>query len=118
VLRTPTMGATTEIIFVEGNSRDNTLEEIKRVTEQYPEKNVSWYVQDGKGKGDAVRKGFAHAKGDILMILDGDITVPPEELPKFFDALVHGKGEFINGSRFIYGMEQGATRFLNLLANH
>ncbi len=117
VLRIPHMGANTEIIFVEGNSTDQTLQEIKRVAAAYPEKNISWMVQDGKGKGDAVRKGFAHAKGDILMIQDGDLTAPPEELPKFFDALVQGKGEFINGSRLVYGMEDKAMRFLNLLAN-
>lgn len=117
VLRIPHMGAGTEIIFVEGNSTDNTLQEIKRVAQAYPEKNISWMVQDGKGKGDAVRKGFAHAMGDILMIQDGDLTAPPEELPKFFNALVQGKGEFINGSRLVYGMEDKAMRFLNLLAN-
>lgn len=117
VLRIPHMGGGTEIIFVEGNSTDQTLQEIKRVAGAYPEKNISWMVQDGKGKGDAVRKGFAHATGDILMIQDGDLTAPPEELPKFFDALVQGKGEFINGSRLVYGMEDKAMRFLNLLAN-
>jgi len=117
VLRCPVMGKKTEIIFVEGHSADGTLDEIKRVCELYPERNVSWYVQDGKGKGDAVRKGFAKAQGDILMILDADLTAPPEELPKFFDALVSAKGEFINGSRLVYGMESQAMRFLNLLAN-
>lgn len=117
VTRCPVMGAKTEIIFVEGNSADGTLDEIKRVCEKYPDRNVSWYVQDGKGKGDAVRKGFAHATGDVLMILDGDLTAPPEELPKFFNALAGGKGEFINGSRLVYGMENEAMRFLNLLAN-
>ncbi|MDR3551296.1 MAG: glycosyltransferase [Candidatus Babeliales bacterium] len=117
VTRCPQMGAKTEIIFVEGNSADGTLDEIKRVCHMYPERNVSWYVQTGKGKGDAVRKGFEHATGDILMILDGDLTAPPEELPKFVNALVSGKGEFINGSRLVYGMENEAMRFLNLLAN-
>lgn len=117
VLRCPVMGSKTEIIFVEGNSKDGTLDEIKRVAAKYPERNISWHVQDGKGKGDAVHKGFAHAAGDILMILDGDLTVPPEELPKFYNALVQGKGEFINGSRLIYTMENQAMQFLNLIAN-
>jgi glycosyltransferase involved in cell wall biosynthesis len=72
---------------------------------------------DGTGKGDAVRKGFAAAKGDILMILDADLTVPPEDLPKFYDALVSGKGEFINGTRLVYPMEKQAMRFLNYLGN-
>lgn len=117
VERIPHMGAGTEIIFVEGNSTDNTLQEIKRAIEAYPHKNIKLFVQEGKGKGDAVRKGFSHASGDILMIQDGDLTAPPEELPKFFDALIQGKGEFINGSRLVYGMEDKAMRFLNLLAN-
>lgn len=117
VLRTPDMGAGTEIIYVEGNSSDGTLEECERVRDAYPDKDITVMVQDGKGKGDAVRKGFDHAKNDVLMILDADLTVPPEDLPKFFEAIVTGKGEFINGSRLVYQMEKQAMRFLNLLGN-
>jgi len=117
VLRCPTMGKYTEIIFVEGGSSDSTLDEIKRVKDKYPKKNISYYIQNGKGKGNAVRKGFKNAKGDILIILDCDLTTPPEEIPKFFEALASGKGELINGSRLIYGMESNAMRFLAMLAN-
>lgn len=117
ILRTPDMGKNMEIIFVEGNSQDGTLEECKRVKDKYPQRDITVLVQDGKGKGDAVRKGFAHAKNDILMILDADLTVPPEDLPKFFKAIASGKGEFINGSRLVYQMEKEAMRFLNLLGN-
>jgi hypothetical protein len=117
VTRCPQMGVFTEIIFVEGHSRDNTLQEIERIAQLYPHKNISWYQQDGKGKGDAVRKGFTHARGEVLMILDADLTVPPEELPKFFDALVSGKGELINGTRLIYGLESNAMWFLSVCAN-
>jgi len=117
VTRCPYMGKSTEIIFVEGGSKDGTFEEIKRIAKKYPEKNITYYKQTGKGKGDAVRKGFSNASGDILMILDADLTTPPEELPNFFEALVHGKGEFINGSRLVYGMESNAMRFLAILAN-
>jgi len=113
----PTMGKNTEIIFVEGGSKDGTFEEIKRVAQKYPEKNISFYKQESAGKGDAVRKGFSKATGDILMILDADLTTPPQELPKFFDALVTGKGEFINGSRLVYGMESNAMRPIAILAN-
>ncbi len=109
------MGKHTEIIFVEGHSQDDTLKECERVKAKYPQRDIKVLVQDGKGKGDAVRKGFAHAKNDVLMILDADLTVPPEDLPKFFDAIVSGKGEFINGSRLVYQMEKEAMRFLNLL---
>lgn len=118
ILRTPQMGKSTEYIFIEGGSSDGTLEEMQRVVRAYPEKNISYYKQDGSGKGDAVRKGFARAKGDILMILDGDLTTPPEEMPKFFAALCQGRGDLINGSRMIYGMESKAMRFLNVLANY
>ena len=116
--RTPKMGASMEIIFVEGHSKDGTVDEIKRVIAAYPNENISWYVQTGKGKADAVRLGFDKAHHDIVMILDADLTVPPEELPKFYNALVSGKGDFINGSRLVYGMENGAMRILNLIANY
>lgn len=117
VLRTQQFGLSTEIIFVEGNSTDGTLDEIKRVAAAYPDKNIRWYVQEGKGKGDAVRTGFAHATGDILMILDGDLTMPPEELPKFYNAIVVGKGDFINGARLVYGMESGEMSFMGWVSN-
>ena len=106
-----------EVIYVEGNSQDGTLDEIYRVMDKYPEKDIKVFVQDGKGKGDAVRKGFDNARGDILMILDADLTVPPEDLPKFYKAIVSGKGEYINGTRLVYPMDDEAMRFLNFWAN-
>ncbi len=117
VLRTPDMGKHTEIIFVEGHSQDGTLEECQKIKDRYHQRDIKVLVQDGKGKGDAVRKGFSHAKNDVLMILDADLTVPPEDLPKFFNAITSGKGEFINGSRLVYQMDEEAMRFLNLLGN-
>lgn len=81
-------------------------------------KNIRYFTQSGKGKGDAVRTGFSHAHNDVLMILDADLTVPAHELPAFFNALIESKGELINGSRLVYGMESEAMRFLNLIANH
>jgi ubiquinone/menaquinone biosynthesis C-methylase UbiE len=118
IQRTPQLGNHTEFIFVEGNSVDTTREEIQRIQNKYVDKDISWYVQDGKGKGDAVRKGFDKAKGDILLILDADLTTPPEEMPKFINAIAQGKGDFINGSRLMYGMEKQAMRFANMIANH
>lgn len=115
--RVPEMGSGTELIFVEGNSTDDTYETIERLLPEYPQRRTMLMRQDGKGKGDAVRKGFAHATGDILMILDADLTVPPEDLPRFYEALHSGKGEFINGVRLIYPMEKEAMRFFNLLGN-
>lgn len=118
IKRIPEMGSNTEIIFVEGGSTDDTLKEIKRVCEQWSEKrDVKFYVQKGKGKGDAVRLGFERASGDILMILDADLTVPPEDLSKFFNAIATGKGEYINGSRLVYPMEDEAMRTLNIMGN-
>ena len=116
--RMPKFSDKLEIIFVEGHSNDNTWEEILRVQSQYKEHKIRSFQQSGEGKGDAVRTGFDHATGDLLMILDADLTVPPEDLPKFYAALVQGKGEFINGSRLVYAMEPEAMRFLNYLANH
>jgi SAM-dependent methyltransferase len=118
VVRTPSMGEWTELIFVDGNSTDGTPDEIVRVAALYPSRAIHLLHQgDGVGKGDAVRKGFAAARGDVLMILDADLTVPPEDLPKFYDALASGKGEFINGTRLVYPMERQAMRRLNLLGN-
>lgn len=115
--RTPEMGAGTEIVFVEGHSRDDTYSVIEKEIARHPERKSQLHRQTGKGKGDAVRLGFAEAKGDILMILDADMTVPPEDLPRFYDALVSGKGEFINGVRLVYPMEDEAMRFFNFLGN-
>lgn len=117
IKRLPRMGAHTEVIYVEGNSQDHTYEECLRVKEAYPDWDIKVFKQPGKGKGDAVRKGFAEASGDILMILDADLTVPPEDLPKFYEAIASGQGEFINGSRLVYNMESEAMRPLNLLGN-
>jgi ubiquinone/menaquinone biosynthesis C-methylase UbiE len=118
VTRTPRMGPDQEIIFVEGLSNDGTLAEIHRVIAQYPDLDIQVAQQDGKGKGDAVRKGFDTAKGEVLMILDADLTMPPEDLPKFYNVIASGRAEFANGSRLVYPMEDEAMRNLNLFANH
>lgn len=117
VRRIPAFCPDIEVLFVEGHSKDGTLEEIRRVIAAQPGRDIKVMVQPGKGKGDAVRAGFAQARGDILIILDADLTVPPEALPKFYDVIASGKAEFANGSRLVYPMEKGAMRFLNLLAN-
>lgn len=118
IQRCPTLGEWTEFIFVEGHSQDDTLAEIQRVQQAYPEKNISYYVQPGIGKADAVYTGFAHAQGNIFFILDADLTTPPEEMPKFLQALSKGAGECINGSRLVYATQSGAFRFLNMVANY
>ncbi len=114
--RIPDMGSHTEIIFVEGNSTDDTYAAIERAIAS-SDRDCKLYKQPGKGKGDAVRKGFDLAKGDILMILDADITVPPEDLQRFYAVLATGIGEFANGVRLVYPMQDDAMRFLNLLGN-
>ncbi len=115
--RLPKFGSRQEIIFIEGNSTDDTWEQMQKLPEKYPEWDIKIGQQAGKGKGDAVRKGFAMATGDILMILDADLTVPPEDIPSFYDAIANNKGEFINGSRLVYPMEKNAMRILNLMGN-
>jgi glycosyltransferase involved in cell wall biosynthesis len=115
--RVPSMGSRTEILFVEGNSTDHTFEVIKEAVEARGDPNVRYYKQPGRGKGDAVRSGYQHATGDVLMILDADMTVAPEELPRFFEAVANGSGEFINGVRLVYPMEDEAMQFLNYLGN-
>jgi len=116
--RIPVLGRGTEVIFVEGHSRDDTWAVIQREAAAYrgPHR-IQALQQPGKGKWDAVHAGFAVATGDILVIQDADLTAPPEELPKFYDAIASGRAEFANGSRLVYPMERRAMRFLNLLGN-
>jgi len=118
IMRMPRFGSSQEILFVEGNSSDGTFEECERIRDAYKDNwDIKVLKQDGKGKGDAVRKGFAAATGDVLMILDADLTMPPEALPKYHAVIETGKAEFVNGTRLIYPMENEAMRPLNLIAN-
>lgn len=115
--RTPEMGGGTELVFVEGHSRDRTFEAIEEAMARHPGRRAKLLRQPGAGKGDAVRHGYAAASGDIFMILDADLTVPPEDLPRFYHAVRDGHGEFANGVRLVYPMESEAMRFANLLGN-
>jgi glycosyltransferase involved in cell wall biosynthesis/2-polyprenyl-3-methyl-5-hydroxy-6-metoxy-1,4-benzoquinol methylase len=119
VERTPEMGKWTELIFVDGHSTDGTIEKIEEMIELHGDKRSIKLLHQTTtlGKGDAVRIGFEAAKGDILMILDSDLTVPPEDMPKFYAPLAEGMAEFVNGSRLAYPMEKEAMRFLNVIAN-
>ena len=117
VQRIPDFCDDIEIIFIEGHSKDGTFEEMERVKAAYPSKDIKIMRQPGKGKGDAVFTAYDVARGDVLMILDADLTMPPEQLPKFWEAIQSGKGEFVNGSRLVYPLEEDAMRFLNLIAN-
>jgi hypothetical protein len=119
VLRMPSFGKHTEIIFVEGNSTDDTWRKILEVQRKYADTHdIKAIQQKGKGKADAVREGYKIATGDILMILDADLTVPPEDLPKFYNTIASSKGDFVNGTRLVYPMDKEAMRFLNYLGNH
>ena len=119
VERTPELGSWTELIFVDGQSNDGTVEKIEEMIELHGDKRRIKFVRQDPaiGKGDAVRLGFDAAEGDILMILDSDLTVPPEDMPKFYTPLAEGAAEFINGSRLVYPMEKEAMRLLNVIAN-
>jgi SAM-dependent methyltransferase len=118
ILRMPRFGSRQEILFVEGNSSDGTFQECERVREAYKDQwDIKVMKQEGKGKGDAVRKGFAAATGDVLMILDADLTMPPEALPKYHAIIESGKADFVNGTRLVYPMEDEAMRPLNFIAN-
>jgi SAM-dependent methyltransferase len=115
--RLPEMGSETEIVFVEGGSTDDTRARIEEEIAERTDRSMKLVVQSGTGKWNAVQEGFAAASHDILMILDGDVTIAPEDLSKFHDALVSGRGELVTGNRLVYGMEPGAMRFLNMLGN-
>jgi len=115
--RVPKMGGKTEIVFVEGHSKDKTYETIEAEMKRHPDIPSQLHRQTGIGKADAIRLGFEKATCEALMILDADLTVPPEDLPRFYEALVSGQGEFINGVRLVYPMEKEAMRTLNFLGN-
>jgi SAM-dependent methyltransferase len=117
IQRIPRFAKALEIIFVEGHSSDGTWDEIQRVARANPQLDIKALRQAGMGKADAVYAGFNAAASDVLMILDADLTMPPEQLPKFWEAIHSQKAEFINGSRLTYPMENQAMRFLNLVAN-
>ncbi len=119
ITRLPKFGKHIEIIFIEGNSTDDTWQKIQEIQKKYSATHdIKIGQQKGKGKADAVREGYKIATGDVLMILDADLTVPPEDLPKFYDAIAGSKGDFINGTRLVYPMDKEAMRFLNYLGNH
>ena len=117
IKRLPALGKHTEIIFVGGHSTDGTNDEITRLVRMHPEKDIKFFTQKGTGKGDAVRLGFDNAAGELLMILDADLSVAPEDLVKFYEAIACGKGEFINGSRLVYPMENKSMKFFNVIGN-
>ena len=117
IARTPEMGRGTELVFVEGHSKDDTLQTIRAEIEKHPQRNCRLMTQTGMGKGDAVRMGFANATGDILMILDADMTVPPEDLRRFYAALASGQADFVNGVRLVYPMADQAMQALNFVGN-
>ncbi|NLX14771.1 MAG: glycosyltransferase [Phycisphaerales bacterium] len=115
--RIPEMGAGTEIIFVDDKSTDRTAAKVRTAIEDHPQRDIKLVPGPGQGKGAACRAGFAAASGEVFMILDADMTVVPEELPAFFEAITSGRGEFINGTRLIYPLADQAMRPLNILGN-
>ena len=117
VRRIPEMGRGTEIVFIEGHSQDNTWTEIQQVAAQHPHRNIKILKQKSKGKAGAVREAFAAASGDVLFILDADLTVTPEQLPKFYEVIRSGTADVVNGVRLVYPMAQEAMRFCNMVAN-
>lgn len=117
VRRIPEIGLGTEILFVEGHSNDQTWEAIQEAIRRHPERRIRALKQQSRGKGGAVREAFAVADADILFILDADLTMPPEDLPKYYEALRNGTAEFVNGVRLVYPMENEAMRLLNMIAN-
>ncbi|WP_204105115.1 MULTISPECIES: glycosyltransferase [Spirulina sp. CCY15215] len=118
IVEMPRLGKHTEIIFIEGHSKDNTWEEIQRIKEKYDrEWDIKICQQTGKGKGDAVRLGFSMATGDVLIILDSDLTVRPIDLVYFFKAVASGQGEMANGCRLVYPIPKKEMPWLNRMAN-
>jgi hypothetical protein len=117
VNRIPQMGKHTEIIFCDDKSTDGTPEKVRELIKLHPDKDIRLVDGPGICKSENVWTGFDAAKGDILMILDADLTVIPEELPYFYEAITKNRGDFINGSRLVYPMHDEAMRFFNVIGN-
>jgi glycosyltransferase involved in cell wall biosynthesis len=115
--RIPELGSHTEIIFCDDKSTDGTADEVRRLQALYPHRDIKLYIGPGISKARNVRTGFDNSRGEILMILDADLTTMPEELSYFYDAIVSGKAEFVNGSRFVFPMEGEAMQPLNVVGN-
>jgi glycosyltransferase involved in cell wall biosynthesis len=117
VERIPAMGRHTEIVFCDDQSTDGTADEVRRMQLLHPGKDIRLVNGPGICKAENVWAGFRVARGDVLMILDADLTVMPEELPVFFRSLVQRNGGFVNGSRLVYPMPDLAMKFANILGN-
>jgi glycosyltransferase involved in cell wall biosynthesis len=115
--RAPEMGQDTELVLVVGGPADAICETISREMANYPQRRRPPLRQNGQGRGDAVRPGFSQTGGEVLMILDAGLMVPPEDLPRFCRALLMGKGEFINGVRPVHPMQQQTMRPANLFGS-
>lgn len=113
----PSLGSHTQLVFVEGGSKDNTAQTIRAMIERYPERDIVMYQQTGRGKYDAVKLGCAQATGDIIIIYDGDFSVPANTLPLFVQTLTSHEAECVNGSRLIFYREPGAMFFTAYCAN-
>jgi hypothetical protein len=115
--RIPHMGGHTEIIFCDDNSTDGTAEEVVRMQALYPRKDIRLVKGPGICKAQNVWSGFRAARGDVLVILDADLSVMPEELPTFFQAIVNSRADFVNGSRLVYPLQKNAMKIANLIGN-
>jgi SAM-dependent methyltransferase len=115
--RVPDMGVFTEIVFVDDRSDDATAERVREAIAAHPDRRIKLIEGPGEGKGAAVRAGLAAASGDVLMILDADMTVSPEDLPAFFEAITENKGELVIGTRLVYPLGIQAMRTANVLGN-
>jgi glycosyltransferase involved in cell wall biosynthesis len=100
-----------ELLLVDGNSTDKTIEKAR---EMWPDVRI--VNQKGRGKGDALRLGFAEAKGDIIITLDADGSMEPEKIPEFL-RLLHDGYDVVKGSRFCKGGGTSDMQWYRKVAN-
>lgn len=113
----PKIANNQEILFIEGHSTDGTRDEVKRVIKKYPKQNIRLIKQSGNGQGDAIKLGFSKAKGDVILLYEGDGTSDPRDLNYFYNALAEGRFEFVEGSRFVYPLDNKSMPAANKLGN-
>jgi ubiquinone/menaquinone biosynthesis C-methylase UbiE len=110
------LGSRTELIIVDDGSKDGTAALVNPALRSDIDVKVVSYSPN-VGKGNAVQRGFERATGDILMILDADLTTHPEELGPLYEAMSTGRAEFVNCTRFVYPMDGQAMKFANYVGN-
>jgi glycosyltransferase involved in cell wall biosynthesis len=112
------VGIEREIVLVDDASTDGTQELYPKLAEQFPSVSIRLFTQAvNQGKGAAIRRGFAEARGDIVIVQDADLEYDPREYPRLLAPILDGRADVVYGSRFVGGEEHRVLYFWHYLGN-